>query len=157
METGELQCQVENPFTLKGAMINTVFYFMPEVIGVYAIAKYKPRKLPLFIAVNVGLNTVMRRFVCARCQYYGQPCMTMHGIMTAKMMSRNESKPLEGNAIVRDTVILISLGLYTAPQILKSYKLAALCLASLIAYTYIFLFSGCRKCGNDFCPFNQKR
>jgi len=40
------------------------------------------------------MTTAWRRFVCARCRYYGQKCSTLLGIMTARMMPRDEGKAL---------------------------------------------------------------
>ena len=149
--------EVPSPFDRRNAMINTAFVFMPTVIALYAISKYKPRKLPLFITANAAFYTVMRRFGCARCQYYGKECSTMSGIMTARMMPRDESKPLDRNALIADMAIMSALGLYAMPQIFRSYKLAALYHASLIGSLSAHLFNACGKCGNDFCPMKDLR
>jgi hypothetical protein len=146
---------VKNPFNRRNAMVNQVFFSTPTVIALYAIAKYKPRKLPIFLAGNAALYTVMRRLVCARCQYYGQPCSTMLGIMTAKMMPRDESKALDRNGIYADFAVMFALGFYAAPQIDKSLKLSLIYHASVVAAFGAVLFNACGKCGNDFCPMKD--
>jgi hypothetical protein len=157
METDEIQSQFESTFDRTNAMVNQVFFSMPTVIALYAIAKYKPRKLPVFLAGNVALYTVMRRFACARCQYYGRPCSTMLGIMTAKIMPRDESKKLDRNGITADIAIILALGFYAMPQTNKSLKLALVYQASIVAAVGAILFNGCGKCGNDFCPMKDLR
>jgi hypothetical protein len=153
METEE----VENPFDRKQAIINQVFFSMPPVIGLYAIAKYKPRKLPLFLATNAAVYLGMRPFVCARCQYYGQPCATMLGVMTSKITPRDKSKQLNRNMIIFDLALIFALGFYAAPQINKSRKLALINnVAGLAAFAAV-LFSACGKCGNEFCPMKGVR
>ncbi|RJP27734.1 MAG: hypothetical protein C4536_13555 [Actinobacteria bacterium] len=153
METEAFQ----NPFDRKNAILNHVFSSMPAAIALYAIAKYKPRKLPVFLAANTILSTVMRRFVCARCQYYGQPCSTMLGIWTAKIMPRDGSKKLDRNAIIADMVFMTAMLTYASPQIFKHYKIAVLYMASVFALWVRLLFNACGRCGNDFCPMKDVR
>jgi hypothetical protein len=160
LETGSLSVEteeVQNPFDRKQAIINRVFFSMPPVIGLYAIAKYKPSKLPLFLALNAAVYLGMRPFVCARCQYYGQPCATMLGVMTSKITPRDDSKPLDRNMMLVDLALIFALGFYAAPQVNKSRKLALVSnLAGLAAFAAV-LFSACGKCGNEFCPMKGVR
>ena len=155
METDEIQCQVENPFDRKNAVANTVVAFIPFFISIYAVAKYKPRKLPLLLGAQAVFLTVGRRMVCARCQYYGQECSTMLGIMAAKMMPKDESRPLQRNDIIADFVLLFLPGVIAFPQTHKNHKLALLYTASVVAALGALLFNGCGKCGNDFCPLKD--
>ncbi len=157
MQNDEIQGQLENPFDRRRAIVNQVFFSMPAVIDLYAIAKYKPRKLPFFLAGNAAIYTLMRRFVCARCRYYGQPCSTMLGIMTSKIMPRDENRKLDRNVMIVDLAVIFGLGFYAMPQLNKSLKLALVRNAFAIAAIGSILSNACPKCGNDFCPMKDVR
>jgi hypothetical protein len=151
METGEVQ----NPFDRKSALTNQVLFSMPVAIGAYAIARYKPRKLPLFLAALAAFGTVWRRFICARCQYYGQECSTMLGVMTARMMPRDESRQLDRNAMIADFAFIGALALMPIPQVLKRFKLTVLYFSAVAASMGRILFNACDRCGNEFCPMKD--
>jgi hypothetical protein len=149
--------EVQNPFDRKQAIINQFFFSIPPVISLYAIARYKPRKLPFYLASSAAVYLGMRPFVCARCQYYGQPCATMLGVMTSKITPRDESKPLGRNMMLFDLALINALGFYAAPEVKKSRKLALINnIAGLVAFAAV-LFSACGKCGNEFCPMKSVR
>jgi hypothetical protein len=157
MEAEEIQCQCENPFDRGSAIINQIFFSLPTAIGLCAIARYKPRKLPPALAGNLAIYTVMRRFVCARCQYYGQPCSTMLGVMTSKMMPRDETKKLDRNTMLIDFALIFGVGFYAVPQVINNRKLAIVYFASVMAAMGAIVFGCCEKCGNEFCPMKDVR
>jgi hypothetical protein len=157
MEIKVTEDKQESLFSRKNAMINQVCFLTPWAVVTYAVTKYKPRKLPIFIIANAAFFTVLRHFMCARCQYYGQPCSTFMGIMTAKMMPRNESRPMERKDLMNDFIYAFAPAFYAMPQILKNRKIALLYFASLFVSLSPILYNSCGKCGNDFCPMKDIR
>jgi hypothetical protein len=134
----------------SSAVRNQVLMLLPMPIGAWAIARFKPRKLPAYVAGVVAFFTVYRRFTCARCQYYGRECSTMLGVMTAAMMPRSQ-KPLDRAGMTVDLSLLGALAMVPLPQVFKKWWLAFLYLASLGAGTAAILFTACGRCGNEFC------
>lgn len=157
MEAELTQDQHENPFYLRNTVINQLLMLVGLVVGIYAVKKYKPRKLPVCIALSATFFTVGRYFTCARCQYCGQPCATMMGVMAARVMPKNESKVLSRNNIVFDFILLYAFVFSVLPQTLKSRKIALLFMASLLGCMGSLLCNSCGKCGNDFCPMKDLR
>jgi hypothetical protein len=157
METEVNQDKLESPFDRKNLIVNQVFFLGPWVVATYAVAKHKPRKLPIFIAANFAFFTVLRYPMCARCQYYGQPCSTFMGIMTAKMMPRNESRPMGRNDLLNDFIYAFAPAFYALPQILKDRKIAMLYFTSLSVCLMPIIYNSCGKCGNNFCPMKDLR
>jgi hypothetical protein len=146
------ECQVApDPWDRASAIRNQVLMFLPMPIGAYAIARFKPRKLPAYISGVIAFFTVYRHFTCARCQYYGRECSTMLGIMTARMMPRDEKKPLDRSGMIADLSLLGALAMVPIPQVFRKPWLALLYLASLGAGTGAMLFTACGRCRNDFC------
>jgi len=149
------QASMESPWDTRSAMINQALLGAPELIGTLAIARYKPRKLLLFLPAAIGFVTAWRRFVCGRCQYYGETCSTMLGIMTARMMPPDESKPLDRNVMILDFTFLGTLWLLPLPQVFKKKWLGLLYAASVAACLGAVMTNACGRCGNDFCPMKD--
>lgn len=146
------ECELaQDQWDRSSAMRNQALMFLPMPIGAYAIARYKPQKLLAYTSGVVAFFTVYRRFTCARCQYYGRECSTMLGIMTARMMPRNEKKALDRRGMIIDLSLLGALAMVPMPQVFKKWWLALLYLASVGAGTGAILFTACGRCGNDFC------
>jgi len=139
----------------KSAMVNQLLMFLPTPIGAYALLKHKPRKLLPYLAGATAFVTVWRRFVCARCQYYGRECSTMMGITTAMMMPRDESRQLDRSAMVADFAIIGALVLFPLPQVFKEFHLTVVYLAAAAAGLGSILINACPRCGNDFCPMKD--
>lgn len=145
-------CEEHSPWDRNSAVVNQVLMGVPVVIGTLAIARQKPLKLIYYLPGVLLVMTVWRRFVCARCRYYGQECSTLLGIATARMMPRDEEKALGRNAMIVDFTLLGLLAIIPLPQVLKRSRLAVLYLLSLAAFSTVILFNACGRCGNEFCP-----
>lgn len=137
------------------AIRNQVLMFMPFMVGSYAIARHRPGKLLCYVPAVVVFTTYWRRFVCARCIYYGRECSTMLGIITARMMPRDESKELDRNAMIVDFAYIGTLSLLPLPQVLKSRRLTVLYLLSAAAGFTAILAGACGRCANEFCPMKD--
>ena len=154
----ETQCECEEQgWDEQAAMVNQALMTLPIVVGGWALLKYRPAKLLLYLPGAVAFMTVWRKYICARCQYYGQPCSTMFGVMTARMMPRDESKALDRNAMVADFAFLGVLALLPLPQVLKRFRLAVLYLLSIGVGMGSILKNSCGRCGNEFCPMKDVR
>lgn len=108
-----------SPWDRNSAIVNQVLMGIPVAIGAQAIARYRPLKLIYYLPGVVLLVTAWRRFVCARCQYYGKECSTLLGISTARMMPRDEEKALDRNTMMADFTYMGVLALIPLPQVLK--------------------------------------
>jgi hypothetical protein len=140
---------------MKSAVVNSVLMGLPVPLGAHALAKYKPWKLLIYLPAAVGFVTAWRKFICARCQFYGKQCSTVMGITTAMLMPRDESRPLDRNAMIADFSYIGALVLFPLPQVMKRTGLAALYLASATAAVTAILLNACPRCGNDFCPMKD--
>jgi hypothetical protein len=149
--------RTQDEWDRQGAVRNQVLMWLPHIVGAFAIAKHRPCKLLYYVPGVVAFYTWWRRFVCARCRYYGRPCSTMLGVMTARMMPRDEAKALDRNTMIADFAFLGALWLIPLPQALKSFKTAILYLGSLAGITGSILSDACGRCGNEFCPMKDVR
>ena len=150
--SGREEC---SPWDRNSAIVNQVLMGIPVAIGTRAIARYRPLKLIYYLPGVVLLVTAWRRFVCARCRYYGKECATLLGIATARMMPRDEEKALDRNTMFADFTFIGVLALIPLPQVLKRSRLAVPYLLSLAAFFFAILFNACGRCGNDFCPMKD--
>lgn len=137
------------------ATINTGLMGTAMAIGGVAMALYKPWKLILFVPGVVGLMTWGRKFVCARCVYYGKTCSTLLGVWTAAIMPRDEEREIDRETMFVDLGILGLLAVMPLPQVLKNRKLAVLYFAALALCSGRLLTSSCPSCANDFCPMKD--
>lgn len=149
--------QGDTPWDEKSAMLNQGLMSLPILIGGYAIAKSRPRRLVVYLSAVIAFMTYWRRFICARCQYYGQPCSTMLGVMTAHMMPRDETKQLDRNAMIADFAFIGLLTMMPLRDALKRKGLGLLYVASVAAGLGAILTNACERCGNDFCPMKDVR
>jgi hypothetical protein len=140
---------------MKSAVANQVLLCLPFPIGVYALWKHKPWKLPLFVGGAVAFLTVCRRYACARCRYYGRECSTLLGIATARMMRPNTDRELDRRAMAADFAFVGAVVMIPLPEALKSLRLAALYLGACAAAVGAILLNACPRCGNDFCPMKD--
>jgi len=137
------------------ATINTGLMGAAMAIGGAAIARYKPVKLLLFVPGVVGLMTWWRKFVCARCVYYGKTCSTLLGVWTSKIMPRDEERELDRETMTVDLALIGLLAVMPLPQVMRSRKLAALYFATLgLAFGRLLSLS-CPGCANEFCPMKD--
>ena len=137
------------------AALNQVVMGIPVAIGTYAIAKHRPRKLLYFIPGAAALLTLSRRFVCARCRYYGMECSTFLGVFTSMIWPRDESRPLDRKTMMADFALMGLLSLAPLPQVFKESRLTLLYVTSLFSAVSSILFNSCWRCGNRFCPMKD--
>ena len=140
---------------VTNATINTALMGATIAVGAAAIAKYKPAKLLLFVPGVVVFMTWWRKFVCARCVYYGRTCSTLFGVWTSRMMPRDEEHPLDREAMVLDLAFIGAMGVFPLPQLRRNRKLALLYLALLGLGMGRILFKSCPSCANEFCPMKD--
>ena len=114
----------------RDAEINTALMGATVAIGTVAIARQKPLKLLLYLPAVVGFMTWWRRFVCARCRYYGEACSTLLGIWTSSIMPRDEERALDRETMLADLAILGVLALAPLPQLRRRPRLAVLYLVA---------------------------
>ena len=57
--------------------------------------------------------------------------------------------------MIADFAFIGALVMLPLPQVLKSFRVAALYLASAAATVGAILFNACPRCGNDFCPMKD--
>ena len=154
-ENGAGSSDPESQWDLPSAILNQVVMGVPIAVGTVAIARYKPWKLLYYLPGVVAFLTVWRRFICARCRYYGQECSTLLGLTTARMMPPDESKPLDRNAMIADFTLISLLSLLPLPQVFREFKLALLYVTSLASALASILLNACWRCGNRFCPMKD--
>lgn len=145
----------EGPWDRRSATINQALMGIPVLVGTAALARYRRRKLLLFLPVVAAFFTVWRKWTCARCQYYGAECSTLLGIATAKMMPRDTEHELDRNMMTLDFAFMGAMMLIPLRQVLKSPVLAAAYLLGTAAGFYAILSNACPRCGNDFCPMKD--
>lgn len=137
------------------AVINQVLMVLPAAVGSLALARYRARLLFVYLPAVAGFFTLWRKYVCARCQYYGRDCSTLLGIATARMMPRDESHELDRNTMLVDFAWLGLIGALPVRQVLKSKVLALTYFVPLAAGLWRILTKACPACGNDFCPMKD--
>lgn len=149
--------RVGSPWDRDRAAVNQALMGLPILIGTIALAKYRARKLLVYIPAVVGFLTVWRKWVCARCQYYGTECSTLLGIVTARMMPRDETRELDRNAMIADFAIMGAIMTMPLRQVLRKPSLAIAYLVATGAGMSSILLNACGKCGNEFCPMKDLR
>lgn len=142
-------------FTPKESTLNTALMVSHMVIGSWAIIKNKPRKFPAYQVLCWVFLTAWRRFICARCRYYGQPCAAWYGVLTAYLMPRDESRDLDRRAMTADFSYITLLILYPLPQVLKSFRMSLLYICSVLVGYGNIIYRACGKCENEFCPMKD--
>ncbi|MBU1672569.1 MAG: hypothetical protein KKF41_03905 [Actinobacteria bacterium] len=155
----DMECGVTEvtPWDRSSAVRNQVLMSAPVVLGAWAIARHRPRRLLLYLPAAVAFMTLWRRWVCARCRYYGRECSTMLGVMTARMMPRDEEHALDRQTMMVDFAFIGALALIPLPSALKRPRLALAYLASLAAGLTAVVLDACPRCENEFCPMKDVR
>jgi len=153
----EKETVLDNPFDTGSAWVNQVLMTSPIILGALALARHRRWKLLVYLPASAAFVTVWRKFICARCRYYGEPCSTMLGVFTAAMMPRDEVRELDRNAMIADFAFIGALALFPLPQVLRSRRLAAAYLISVMAGMSSILLNACGRCGNGFCPMKDLR
>jgi hypothetical protein len=112
--------EAASPWDMQSAVVNQVLMSAPALIGAVALARYRRRKLLIFLPAAIAFLTVWRRYTCARCRYYGQACSTLLGVATARMMPRDTTKELDRQTMQLDFAFLGAVMLIPLRQVLKS-------------------------------------
>jgi hypothetical protein len=166
MESKGRSCAAEEPcagragdetWNITDAVVNQALMGVMTAVGAVAIARYRARKLLIYIPAVVAFLTWWRRYVCARCQYYGRECSTLLGVATARMMPRDETAHLDRRVMSVDLAMIGALALMPVRQVLKSPVLALAYLLSGAAGLSRVLLKSCGVCGNEFCPMKDLR
>lgn len=145
----------ESEFKTVDALINQALMGAAAMIGTVALARRRARKLLVYVPGLIFLFTYWRKHVCATCQYYGRPCSTMLGVITARMMPRNEETELDRATMVVDLGMLGALMLLPLRQALSSPTLAVAYLSTVATSLWRIVTGSCAVCGNSFCPLKD--
>lgn len=148
---------MDTPWDRASAIRNQALMSLPIALGTFALARYRARKLLVFLPAVAAFLTVWRKFVCARCRYYGRECSTLLGIATARMMPRDTEHELGRSEMVWDFAFIGALLLMPLRQVLKSGILTVAYLGSAAASLAAILFDACGRCENEFCPMKDVR
>jgi hypothetical protein len=147
--------EAASPWDMQSAVVNQVLMSAPALIGAVALARYRRRKLLIFLPAAIAFLTVWRRYTCARCRYYGQACSTLLGVATARMMPRDTTKELDRQTMQLDFAFLGAVMLIPLRQVLKSRVLAVAYFLTSGACVAAILRNACPRCGNEFCPMKD--
>lgn len=124
-------------------------------IGLYALIRENPRRLPAYVGFLVAGATVARRELCARCPYYGEYCTMLIGKWTAVLYEPRDEAPTTISYLL-DGFIGGSTFLYPLPEVSRrSWKLLAFYLAIAAAFAVVSLSFSCRRCPMEGCPLNR--
>ncbi len=156
METGRNDAP-ENPWPRWVSSVTTAAALPAMALGSYVLWRGRRAKLPLWVGSWGALMTVSRRYICARCPYYGEYCSTLFGKMTPIIWRRSE-RPLNTRGFYWDIALAPVLIGLPAPD---AYRLSKRCLLAYLSTWALFLGTlhrlGCRRCPLDMCPFNPAR
>ncbi len=145
----------ENPWPPGTAYITTASLAVPAVMGLYALLKKGPRRLPLFVSLWVAIGTVVRQLVCCRCEYYGTECSTLMGLWTARILPRDEEGSLAPEAFQLDFLLIGASVAYPLPQVkAMGGRYLAAYLASVVSGAAVLRALGCSRCPNTVCFMN---
>jgi hypothetical protein len=156
----EVDCAecAQSPWPQGTSYINTAFFGVPALMGMYALLKKAPLRLPILAGMWVAISTVMRKVVCCRCEYYGKDCSTLMGKLTPLMYEKDEEHPLTAQSFYMDFTLIGASILFPLPQVKKMGRgyLIAYILALLVGGVVIRLL-GCGNCPIAVCPMNPDR
>jgi len=145
----------EGPWPPHTAYLTTSLMAVPSLLGLYALLRKAPRRLPIFASLWVAIATAVRRVVCCRCDYYGKECSTLMGQWTAMLFPRDEDNPLTAEAFQLDFLLIGASFLYPLPQVkAMGRRYLALYLASALGGAAALRRLGCRYCPNAVCFMN---
>ncbi len=150
-------CTGRNPWPTWVSFATTSSALPAVVLGYRSLWRGRRSKLPLWGGLWLVLATLSRRFICARCPYYGEYCSTLFGKVTP-LIWRRDQRPLTAGGFLWDLVLAPALFILPAPdayRISKRYLLAYLSAWAL--FLVIMHRLGCRRCPLDMCPFNPSR
>ncbi len=152
----QAECAPEaSPWTPGTAYITTALFAAPGLLGMWALLRKAPLRLPVFAALWVAITTAVRKIVCCRCEYYGTECSTLMGKWTAMLFEKDEEHPLTAEAFYVDFALIGASILFPLPQVRKmGGRYLALYLLVLLASSAGMRQLACSKCPIDVC-FNN--
>lgn len=151
----ECGCGCEQPPDRSKAVTNQALMGLPVVIATLSLARFRARKLLLYLPLATFFLTLWRKWVCARCVYYGRECATLLGVWTAKMMPRDDSAELNRNTMIVDFALIGVLMAFPLREVFRRRWVAAAYLLTSAAGMGSILLRSCPGCANDFCPMKD--
>ena len=149
------ECKPVNPWPKSQSFITMGAASLAWLIGLYAVARERPRKLPVFLAASTVLMTLSRKARCARCPYYGEYCTMLIGKWTAVLFERSD-KPLTTWSFLQEGLVGGVIFLYPLPELMKRGPRVFLPYqAALLFFLVISIFRSCAPCPLDICPVNR--
>ncbi len=153
----EARAEREGPWPPGTSAITTAAMGLPAAMGLYALLRKAPRRLPLFFSLWVAIGTAVRRVVCCRCEYYGRDCSTLMGRWTALVLPPDEENPLTPEAFQLDFLLIGVSFLYPLAQVrAMGRRYLALYLAAGAAGAAALRVLGCARCPNTVCFMNPR-
>ena len=115
--------------------------------GVYVVARYRRRLLPLWLSAFISCFTLNRYLVCTRCERYGERCEFYGmGRYTARLFQPQADKSVDNAGFISEGATLGTL--YFLPLLASKEKpgsFMAFTSVLLVALITQFLIS-CRRC-----------
>jgi hypothetical protein len=145
----------ESPWPPGTATRTTALFGLPAVLGIWALLRKAPRRLPVYMALWVVIMTVVRKYVCCRCDYYGQECSTLMGKWTAMIYEKDEEHPLTTEAFYLDFALIGASVLFPLPQVKKmGFFYLLLYVAAALGSSLAVRQMACKYCPNVVCFMN---
>ena len=145
----------ESPWPPGTGTKTTVLFGLPAVLGTWALLRKAPRRLPLYVGLWLAIMTVARKYVCCRCDYYGQECSTLMGKWTAMIYEKDEENPLTTEAFYMDFALIGASVLFPLPQVRKMGKFYLLLyIAAALGSSLAVRQMACKYCPNAVCFMN---
>jgi len=154
MGTDHAECG-GSPWPRGTSYITTAFFGAPALMGMYALLRKAPLRLPIFAGLWLAISTVVRKVVCCRCDYYGKECSTLMGKWTSRLYEKDEEHPLTAEAFYLDFALIGASVLFPLPQVKKmGNRYLVLYVLALLAGSAVIRLLACRNCPNVVCPMN---
>jgi hypothetical protein len=148
----------ESPWPAGTSYITTAFFGVPALMGMYALMKKAPMRLPIFAGLWLAITTVMRKVVCCRCEYYGKDCSTLMGKLTPYLYEKDSEHPLTAEAFYLDFALIGASMLFPLPQVKKMGRgYLLLYVLALVAGSVVIRLLACNNCPVAVCPMNSMR
>ena len=149
------ECKPANPWPKSQSFITMGTATAAWLLGLYAIAREKPKKLPAYLAASIVIMTISRKALCARCPFYGKNCSMLIGKWAPLLYERSD-KPLTRWSFIQDGLVGNFLFTYPLPELWKrSPRLFLAYQVALQSFLGIAVFRGCTRCPLEVCPVNR--
>ena len=154
--------ETEYPEQDKGAMRFLIGSGLSMLAyGGYVVARRKPKWLPLWLAALITWFTACKYLICARCEYYGQPCDFYYlGSLAAKLFKPQPDKTLDTAGIIAEGASVTILQFLPVLAALRKPKMLLMFLTLLGINQATQMQVCCRRCiqystdpwKRDTCP-----